>query len=279
MDRIRLIALDLDNTTLDGEGRLSPRTRAVIERALTCGVAVVVASGRSKNSLPQEVVAIKGLRYAITSNGAAVYDLREGQALHRLVLPEKSVDLLLSLIDPELELQVFVDGQGYASERYLSDPARYTPMTPSRFAYLKKSRQAVPDIRRFAQEHRGELDMFDLVLPPDTPRDGVIEALRRQVPGVYITTSMSHLIEIVHEDCGKRSGVAWLGERLGISAMQTAAFGDAENDRDMIEYAGLGCAVENAEPAVRAAANWVVPSHLEDGVAWGIERILDEGAL
>ena len=85
---------------------------------------------------------------------------------------------------------------------------------------------------------------------------------------------MRHLIEIVHRDCGKRAGVAWLGGRLGFVPRQIAAFGDAENDREMLEYAGLGCAVENAEPAVRAAADLIVPSNLEDGVAWGIEKIL-----
>ena len=80
MDSICLIALDLDNTTLNGESRLAPRTRNAIERALSSGVEVIIASGRSRRSLPQDVLSIKGLRYAVTSNGAAVYELRHTQA-------------------------------------------------------------------------------------------------------------------------------------------------------------------------------------------------------
>ena len=58
MVSIRLIALDLDNTTLNGESRLAPRTRNAIERALSSGVEVVIASGRSRRSLPQDVLSI-----------------------------------------------------------------------------------------------------------------------------------------------------------------------------------------------------------------------------
>lgn len=274
MKEIRLIALDLDNTTLDGEGRLTPRCRRAIERALSSGVEVVVASGRSRRSLPQDLLEVGGLRYAITSNGAAVYDLRTGEALHRLVLPQEAVGMLLAAVDPALELQAFVDGQGFASAEYLADPSRYGAMTPVRWEYLKRTRSPVPDIRRFIWENRARLDMFDVVLPEAGHREALIRQLRETVPGVYVTTSAQYLVEVVHPQCGKRAGVCWLGERLGIPAEQTAAFGDAENDRDMIEYAGLGCAVANAEPQVRAAADWVVPSHREDGVAWAIERIL-----
>jgi len=275
MDSIRLIALDLDNTTLNGESRLTPRTRDAIERALSLGVEVVIASGRSRRSLPRDVLSIKGLRYAVTSNGAAVYDLRRDCAIHRLVLPAHAAGLLMERVDPAFELQAFIDGQGYASERYLADPGAYSPKSAVGVEYLKRTRRAVADMRGFVREHRGELDMLDLVLPGGVEREPIIERLKKEIPGVYVTASMRHLIEIVHRDCGKRAGVAWLGGQLGLVPRQIAAFGDAENDREMLEYAGLGCAVENAEPAVRAAADLIVPSNLEDGVAWGIEKILD----
>ena len=74
--RIRCIALDLDRTTLNSEGHLSERNRRAIERAISSGIQIAVASGRSLDSLPGEVLEIPGIRYAITSNGAAVYDLK-----------------------------------------------------------------------------------------------------------------------------------------------------------------------------------------------------------
>lgn len=69
---IRLIALDLDDTTLCSDGSLADKTREAIEAAISSGVEVVIASGRAFNSLPRAVAEIGGIRYAITSNGAAV---------------------------------------------------------------------------------------------------------------------------------------------------------------------------------------------------------------
>ena len=73
---IRCIALDMDYTTLDRMGRLSPGNRAALERAIQKGIHIVIASGRSRISLPADVLAVPGIEYAVTSNGAAVYYLR-----------------------------------------------------------------------------------------------------------------------------------------------------------------------------------------------------------
>jgi hydroxymethylpyrimidine pyrophosphatase-like HAD family hydrolase len=61
---------------------------------------------------------------------------------------------------------------------------------------------------------------------------------------------------------------------LGISLAQTAAFGDADNDADLLRAAGVGVAVANATPACRAAADFIAPHHDADGVAEGIGRVL-----
>ena len=75
--KIRLVALDLDRTTLRDDKSLSPGNREAIMACLEAGIHVVVASGRSYGSLPVEVMQIPGLRYAITGNGAAIYTLNE----------------------------------------------------------------------------------------------------------------------------------------------------------------------------------------------------------
>lgn len=274
MQEIRLIALDLDNTTLNRAGELSEPTRAAIVKALDANIHVVVASGRSFHSLPAQVVSIPRLRYAITSNGAAVYDLADQRVLHRVLLQGRTVERILELVDPSLQLQGFLDGQGYAAQCYLDDPKRYSGAGRVNTAYLQATRIGVQDIRSFILKNRDALDMVDIVMPDPKEKEQLRAVLERALPDAYLTTSAAHLVEIVHRDCGKRSGVAWLADFLKIDAKQVAAFGDAENDRDMIEYAGLGCAVENAVSIVKEAADLIVPSNEEDGVAVGIERIL-----
>ena len=72
---VRLVALDLDGTLLSRNNEVTPATREAIARAVAHGVAVVPATGRPLASLPPVVAKLPGIRYAITSNGAAVWDL------------------------------------------------------------------------------------------------------------------------------------------------------------------------------------------------------------
>jgi 5-amino-6-(5-phospho-D-ribitylamino)uracil phosphatase len=74
----------------------------------------------------------------------------------------------------------------------------------------------------------------------------------------------------------KGHGLAWLAERLGIEQSRTMGIGDSEADIPMLRWAGLGVAMGNAAPDVKAAADWVAPSLEEDGAAVAIERFVLE---
>ena len=97
---IKCIALDLDGTTLDQDGRLPEANRKAIEDAITQGIEIVIASGRAYDTLPQEVLSIKGIGWAITSNGAAVYRVPEGEAAFRSTLPPEVAEVLVKLVAP-----------------------------------------------------------------------------------------------------------------------------------------------------------------------------------
>ena len=121
--QIKCIALDLDRTT-NSQGHLSEANRAAIERAVDAGIHVAVASGRALDSLPAEVTDIKGIRYAITSNGAAVYDLHTGKCLRQYKMTRESVNAILKYTVPErvygyfagmeISYEAFIDGRAYA---------------------------------------------------------------------------------------------------------------------------------------------------------------------
>ena len=91
---------------------------------------------------------------------------------------------------------------------------------------------------------------------------------------VYITSSVKNRVETVAAEAGKAGGLKFLRELLGIPREETAAFGDGDNDIDMLEEAGIPIAMANASEACRAAAAYVTRSNQEDGVAWGIYEIL-----
>lgn len=79
--KIRLLALDLDGTLLNGAKQITPRTQAALERARQQGVLMVPVTGRPAQGLPPAVLSLPGLRYAVTSNGATIRDLVEQRVL------------------------------------------------------------------------------------------------------------------------------------------------------------------------------------------------------
>ena len=110
-EAIRCVALDLDGTTLNSQGKLSERTRQAIRAALERRIHVIVASGRPVSSLPEEVVGIPGIRYAVTSNGAAVRDLETGEILREYKLTPKAAEEILKLTEGmDVAYETFIAG-------------------------------------------------------------------------------------------------------------------------------------------------------------------------
>ena len=158
----------------------------------------------------------------------------------------------------------------------MDDPVKFGA-TPKAIEYVRSTRTLKEDITGFIYEHKYELDSIDIVLDDDELKRRIIEELYRVDDDIYITSSVKQLIEISYKDAGKKSGVKLLSERLGIARENIAAFGDADNDCDMIEYAGAGIAMGNACESLKAAADYVTLSNDEDGLAYAFYNILGIG--
>lgn len=275
---IKCIALDLDRTTLNAQGRLSSGNRRAIEYAVGKGVHIVVASGRALHSLPAEVLDIKGIEYAVTSNGAAIYHLEDKKCLRQYKLTKESVGRILELTEEELRngetaYEVFIEGEAYAQSEYVKDPVHYGA-SPKAVGYIQGSRRPVDDITGFIREHISELESMDIVNREGEGKERIWKRLKENVPDIYMTTSVAQLIEISYKDAGKHMGLAFLINYLGLDRKETAAFGDGDNDAQMLAFAGVGIAVGNASIKCREAADFITGVHDEDGVAEGIYKLL-----
>ena len=271
---IKCIALDLDRTTLNAQGKLSKANEEAIRKAVAKGIHVCIASGRAFDTLPQDVVSIPGIEYAITSNGAAVYRIQDKQCLRSYVLTEQSVKKILELTKVfPVTYEGFIRGTAYAAKEYIVDPVKFGA-TEHAVAYVQSTRHLQDDIVSFLKQHDDELDSMDIVVKDEAQKQKVIEVLKVEVEDIYITSSISQLVEISYKDAGKRSGVKFITEYLGLNPKQVAAFGDADNDIDMLEYAGCGIAMENASNGLLAVADVVTLHHDRDGVAYALKNIL-----
>lgn len=275
MKRIQLIALDLDQTTLRSDKTLSERTIRTLEEAADAGLLPVIASGRSFASLPKAVFEVRGIRYAITSNGAAVYDMKTGERCLEYLLQPESVERILEVLPGYRVMEAFIRGVPYAWKEYAEDAEKYgVPACGAE--YVRATRKPVEDIRGFIRAHAHELDSLDVITRTPEELPLVRQRIREAVDGIYMTSSAKNLLEISDARAGKHSALAWLARELEVSAECVAAFGDAENDRDMIRWAGLGVAMGNAAEAVKAVADRVTAGNDEDGVALVLQEILRE---
>ena len=272
LKNIRLIALDLDDTTLGSDSHLAPETEKALKRAVKAGIEVVVASGRAFKALPAEVLGIGSISYAITTNGASIEHVPDGRRIMSLSLKPGSVMRILELFGSE-RLEAFVDGQPYCDAEYAADPLLYG-CAPAYVEYVRTTRKPVADMHGFILQNIDRLDSIDVLSKPGAHHD----ELRKKagmLENVYVTSSSPRLVEISDADAGKGAALKRLCAMLGVPAEHTAAFGNGDNDADMLRFAGLGVAVKNASKSCLEAADYVCASNDELGVAQMINKIVD----
>lgn len=268
----KLLAFDLDGTLLRRDGRLSADNRQALLAAMARGIHVCIATGRALDTIPQEMLSIPGVEYVITGNGSAVYRLPSREQIRSLLLPKRDVRAILEATKAfDVTYEAFNDGRAYGSRDFVADPVRFGA-TEAAVPYIQSTRRPVDDIEAFILAH--ELDALDIVVADDQLMHRVVEAIRQSVAEVYITSSVPRLVEISHRDSGKAGGLKYLADRLGIEAREVMAFGDADNDREMLRYAGCGVAMGNALETLRAEADYVTLHHEEDGVAHALRQLL-----
>lgn len=271
---IRCIALDLDRTTLNSKGTLSDLNKTAIESAIKQGVHVVIASGRAFDTLPKDVMSIEGIDYAVTSNGAAVYRVLDGVCLKRYHLNSKNVvDIIEILKDEQITYEAFIDGKAYAARDFIENPMKYGA-SQGAVEYVRKTRNLVENIEGFILDHAEELESMDIVVSQQSLKEKLWNKIAEAAKDVYITSSVASLIEISDQHAGKHSGLRYVTELLGITPQDVAAFGDGDNDIDMLRFAGIGCAVANASKRCKQTADRVVGHHNEDGVGKAILELL-----
>ena len=271
---VRCVALDMDRTTLNSEGRLSAGNRRALAEIIAAGVHVIIASGRAFDTLPGDMVELPGVEYAITLNGAAMYHVPTGKCLKRYRLSEKAAEAIMKATEEEpVTYEAFIDGIAYAGKNFLENPEAFG-ITPQAVSYVRTTRRSVDDIVRFIYENKHRLDSMDMIVRDEELQRKVWSQVENATDEVYITSSIRNLVEVADKNAGKKAGLAFFTELLGLKREETAAFGDADNDIDMIRYAGCGIAMANASEACKRAADFITGHHDEDGVAEGLRDIL-----
>jgi len=266
---IRLIALDLDGTLLSDDKTISKPNRSWLHRFAERGVQVALASGRMPSCILPHEEALGLDCDLVAYNGAAVF-CKKSVGRKRVYHQPLPVGVAGSLIDfcrernlcLNLYLDEFLYGLAKPSQRRFSD--LYSDRTGAAYRW-------VADLNQFRNECPSKM----LIVTNPEYREAVYAELHaRFSPAIHVIRTDPEYIELLHPDVNKGNGLKGLGEALSIPLEAMVAFGDAENDIEMVSTAGLGIAMANGAPRTRAAARRVSCfTNQEDGVAKELERL------
>mgnify|MGYP004601127349 CR=1 FL=1 len=268
---IKCIAFDLDHTVINSDGRMSDATRTAIKQAITEGIEIVPVSGRAFATFPEDICQIEGISYAVTSNGAAIYNKKTGERIHGVAIDPADLHSILDAFDSyfqngQIAYEAFVDGVAYGDSNYVKNPNAFgVPL--GNVAYVQSTRKPIDDIITFMTEHEADLDSLDIVAADPVLYQKIEDRIPLITKAVYTTSAVSYRLEISHKNSGKATGLAYVLNLLDIAPKETVAFGDGDNDADMLDFAGLGVAMENATENCKNAADTVCDRCENDGVA------------
>lgn len=270
---IKLIALDLDGTLLDEKKHLSKKNRDVLVRCIEKGIFVVPTTGRTVIGIPEEVLSISGVRYAITVNGAMIEDLHEKRVLHEELM---SADMTMQVLEIAKKYPVMYDvymkGRGKSEQRFLDHMDQYH-IKPEIQDLVRRTRDVVDDIYQYVAQGTEKVDKVNMFFGDMKIKEMVREELKN-IQGIIVTSSMNNNLEINAANATKGNGILELAKCLGISPKQTMAFGDGENDISMIQMAHFGVAMGNASSFLQSQADYVTLTNEQDGVAAAIEKFV-----
>ena len=289
------MALDLDGTVLTDDKRVTPRTKAAIEAAAVGGTEVIFVTGRPFFGIPDEIRAIKGVRYIISSNGAVITDVSgEGSVSQTVFSPvcvsgsdlmktrrtvysalldrRTASEIVREALDRGLLYSVYTDGMGYCERSCFNGRLERYEGTPIG-EYIKQSVRVTDDILGLIQDAPLAPENVWVQEKDREARDRLHRFILNTWKVNTVLTSPTD-IEIGSPKAGKGNALSLLSEKLGTARQEILAMGDNFNDLEMFGAAGVSVAMGNAPDGVKAAASFVAPGNEEDGVAAVLEMIL-----
>lgn len=274
----RLIALDLDRTLLNDEGEISSPDAEALRGFARAGGLVVLASGRMTANIRPFFDRLGLDGPTIGYNGALAREAvaTSGKVILERGLPARYADELVDYTRRErFHLNYYLDETLYARDdpelRRFAD--LYSRQTGAVFHFL-------PDLERFRGREPTKLiivtDPTVLDRPDPRHRDELYEVWQaRWGSEVTVMRTNPEYLEFYHRHANKGIALAAVAAHYGVERSLTLAFGDNYNDASMLEWAGCGVAVANAQAEVKAVADWVSPlTNNESAVSNAIQRLV-----
>lgn len=262
----KMLVLDLDDTLLTDDYKISERNKARLMEAQEKGIYVVLASGRPTQAMQQyaeELELAKYGSYIISYNGAIITDIKNNMVIFEQTLTQEEIHELHDYSkDNQLHILTYKDNQ------IVSD-------TESEFIDVEKKLTGLPINKVNCFKSEMNQSAVKCILLDDPIRLKNFEPkLKEAKQHLSVAISKPYFLEVMPKGIDKAASIQRLASKLNIKQEEVIAVGNAGNDLTMVEYAGLGVWVDNVTPELRDRADIIVSSNNEDGVAEVVEKYI-----
>ena len=269
---IKLILLDLDGTLLTTDKKISAANYAALEQAAAKGSYIVPCTGRYFIGMPEQVRALPFLHYAITINGADIYDAKAQRSIHSALISCQRAGEIFSALDSlPVIYDCFQDGWGWMDQEFY-DRADLYEMGEVLGVWIRKMRTPLVNFKQVIKDRNRGVQKIQMFYRDMELRSRMLQELKLWFPDLSVTTSLVNNIELNSGDAHKGNALLALCRHLNIDPSETMAFGDGLNDLTMLKTAGIGVAMGNAAQEAKDVADFVTDTNDNDGVAKAIMR-------
>lgn len=278
--KYKLLCLDMDGTVLNSEKKVSEENLKAIKKAHNLGVKIAICTGRlfANARVYADIFGIEAP--IIASNGAYIRDKDSDDVIYKSVLGREKARELYSIVQKYGFALFFNECNSVISGKKFDDDKNI---------YVRMNKE-LPEDRRVRLLYSE--DMLDII---DKEGDEILKCIcidedaiktenykklnnaRKEVleaGGFEIASSFRNNFEVMCEGVSKGRAVKVLADFYGISREEVMCIGDNENDLSMIEYAGMGVAMGNAEESVKKVSNYVTDTNNKSGVAKAINKFI-----
>lgn len=264
----KILVLDLDGTLTNNEKKITEKTKKALMKLQEKGHTVVLASGRpTPGVLPvaKELELEKYGGYILSYNGGKITSCATGKVIYQQTLPENIVPELFAMAE-ELDMGMMT----YNAKGMVANQHHDEYMELEAFInHLELNHYEEP-----LEEIEGAVNKCLGTAPVEIAPEMEKKFAARFGDRISVSRSEPFFVELVPLGIDKAASLARLCEVLGCTKEDMIACGDGFNDISMIEFAGLGVAMENAQEPVKQVADYVTLSNEEDGVAHVIEKFV-----
>ena len=270
--KYKLAVSDFDNTLAGKDCKISDYTKEVINEYVARGGKFVLNTGRTYLASKKfsDELGLKG--ELVTFQGAAVFNSETGEILYSDYIDKNTAVEIFKFF----ENYNYIVVHGYTSSEFYAQKDNPVTEQYNEFCGIKAIILNEKLSSYFQRTNENCLKIVAFV--PSAEMNGLIKQINEKYGDtVYAMKSQSTFLEITNKNVSKGLAVKRLAELYGIKREEIMCFGDATNDISMIEYAGMGVAVDNAMPEVKSCADYISESALENGVAKTIVKFCFDG--